>query len=618
MMMRQSRYWDGWKILTVAACTLPAVLAGCSAGLAPGSQSAPVTAVQPRLSGKVFGGQQPIFGAVIQLYAVGTTGVKSASTPLIATTVTSAQDGSFNITGDWNCTSNTAVYGTNPLLYMTATGGNPGLASVTNNTGIVLMAALGPCSGVTASTSVQLNELTTVAAAYALAPFALDATDIGAQGVNPVGLVNAFNTAGMLVSFATGAAPGSVPANGTVPVAELNTLANIAAACVNSAGTTGACPMLFSATAPAVGSMPANIFTALLNVAANPANQVATLLGISGTQPPFAPSFSTAPNDWSVALKYTGGGLSWPAGIAVDASGDVWVANASGSSVTEISPSGVLLTGAAGYGSGLYGVQAVAVDKTGNVWLADTLLSSAVKLSVSGGAVQSSASFTGGGISGPTSLAIDSQNNVWLSNFAGGTVTELSSQGTPIGSALTASGQMQAPIGISIDGSGNAWVADNALGSLFEFDRNQALVSTSGYTDNAMVAPVAIAFDASTHAWTVDNGNSGVSLFAAGGRSILTAPVTGGGLSMPSAVAVDGAGKVWVTNAATAGSLSELAYGQSAPVTASGLGVLNTPMALAIDASGSIWTANAGDNSVSEFVGMATPVTTPLAANAGP
>jgi hypothetical protein len=165
---------------------------------------------------------------------------------------------------------------------------------------------------------------------------------------------------------------------------------------------------------------------------------------------------------------------------------------------------------------------------------------------------------------------------------------------------------------------GNAWVADNALGSLFEFDRNQALVSTSGYTDNAMVAPVAIAFDASTHAWTVDNGNSGVSLFAAGGRSILTAPVTGGGLSMPSAVAVDGAGKVWVTNAATAGSLSELAYGQSAPVPSSGLGVLHTPMALAIDASGSIWTANAGDNSVSEFVGMATPVTTPLAANAGP
>jgi hypothetical protein len=82
---------------------------------------------------------------------------------------------------------------------------------------------------------------------------------------------------------------------------------------------------------------------------------------------------------------------------------------------------------------------------------------------------------------------------------------------------------------------------------------------------------------------------------------------------------VDGSGTVWVANGAAAGCISELAYGQSAPLSPSqGFGNLSAPSALAIDGSGDVWTANAGDNSVSEFVGIATPVAMPLAVNAGP
>jgi hypothetical protein len=34
---------------------------------------------------------------------------------------------------------------------------------------------------------------------------------------------------------------------------------------------------------------------------------------------------------------------------------------------------------------------------------------------------------------------------------------------------------------------------------------------------------------------------------------------------------------------------------------------------IAVDASGSVWTANSGDNTVSQFIGLATAVRTPLA-----
>jgi hypothetical protein len=37
-----------------------------------------------------------------------------------------------------------------------------------------------------------------------------------------------------------------------------------------------------------------------------------------------------------------------------------------------------------------------------------------------------------------------------------------------------------------------------------------------------------------------------------------------------------------------------------------------------VDLSGNVWTANAGDNSVSEIIGIAAPTIQPLAVTAGP
>jgi len=83
---------------------------------------------------------------------------------------------------------------------------------------------------------------------------------------------------------------------------------------------------------------------------------------------------------------------------------------------------------------------------------------------------------------------------------------------------------------------------------------------------------------------------------------------------VPTAVAYDGGGNAWFANSA---SISEFS-GSTAISPSAGYGTVSSPAGIAVDSSGNIWTTNSGDNSVSVFVGLGTPIVTPLAANVGP
>ena len=85
-----------------------------------------------------------------------------------------------------------------------------------------------------------------------------------------------------------------------------------------------------------------------------------------------------------------------------------------------------------------------------------------------------------------------------------------------------------------------------------------------------------------------------------------------------SGVATDGT-SIWVANDASAGALAQFSYSSTAPLSPiAGFGSLSSPTGVAVDASGSVWTTNSGSNTVSKFIGLAAPVTTPLAATVGP
>ncbi len=289
------RHWTSLRVVC-GFFLLSFLLGGCAQ-----NQPAKVTEPLVRHSG-VYGGVQPVIGAKLQLYEVGTTGDGSVATPLLKQPTASDADGNFDITGAYTCPSPSA------LVYITATGGNAGLGAGTNNTALALMAVLGPCGNLTASTFIHINELTTVAAVWSLAPFMSSYSSIGSGTTDAAALASAFTLASEYANTTTGTAPGlNVPAGTTVPVATLNTLANILSSCVNSAGGVAGdgsvCGTLFAAATPSGGTAPVEVIGAGLNIANNPTENVSVIMGLApAIGAPFVPTLSALPVDWTVNL----------------------------------------------------------------------------------------------------------------------------------------------------------------------------------------------------------------------------------------------------------------------------------------------------------------------------
>ena len=253
------------------------------------------------ISGNVHGGQQPISGATIQLYAPGNTGDGSSATPLFSAPVLTDSSGSFTF-GTFNCPSPTID------VYLTATGGNPGLQSGVTNSHIALMSAIGQCGSITTSTWFSVNELTTVAAVYSLAPFMQSYSAVGSAQLDSQLMTDSFAIAQEMVNTGTGATPGTgIPAGQTVPAQKLSALANILATCINSAGGNAGdgsvCGTLFSLATPLSRTPPEDTVQALLNIANNPTNQVLPIYLLSPSIAPFEPTLVSPPSDWTLSMN---------------------------------------------------------------------------------------------------------------------------------------------------------------------------------------------------------------------------------------------------------------------------------------------------------------------------
>lgn len=631
-----SRITGSAAALQLSLAGVALLLAGCGARLPADGPMA-----GPQLRGLVHGGQQPVSGAAIQLYAAGTTGYGSAATPLLSTPVLSGSDGSFSITGDYTCPSSTSQ------VYLVASGGNPGLVPGANNAALAMMAALGPCTFLNGgvytlnpASFITVNEETTVASVIALAQFMGDAAHVGTSSTNSTGLANAFGVAGNLVNSATGAALATTPAgNGTVPLTTLNTLANILATCVNSNGTTP-CTALFGLTTPSGGTAPLDTVQAMLEIALNPSLQVSALYALATPASPFQPTLTAAPNDWTIAVTYGGGGISNAVAIAVDAGGNAWVASnglaSNQSSVAVFGPAGAVLSGNTGYtGGGMSFSSDLAIDPSGNAWVSGYGNSNVVELSSSGAILSGPSGFTGTGLNFPAGIAVDGAGSAWVADQDSGFVVKISRSGAVLSESgvFPAPGAPQ-PFDVAIDTAGDAWIADESDRSLAELSNSGGVLSGSGgYTfSSGQIHPAKIAIDAQGNVWTNNFGSDVVKVSSAGallsptpGYPIcVAAPANNCTSSAPSYLAIDGGGHVWapvitrVFNTQT--SLFTTVAGVvelngSGAIVSGGTGYTGggafAPDALAVDGSGNLWAITA-NNTVSELLGVATPVVTPL------
>ena len=601
-------------------------LAGC-AGM-PGSNSSLTNSPQgAAISGKVHGGQNPIKGAHVYLMAVNTTGyggpgIAASSTNKSASVLTSGagqdslgyyvttdSNGDFNITGDYTCPTTWAH------TYLYAVGGDSGSGA---NSAITLVAPVGSCPGT--SEFITVNEVSTIASAYAFAGFASDPTHVStsSSAFDANAATNAANTIVSLENPNTGVAYATTPGgNGTVPQAEIDTLANILAACVNSTGSGSTqCSTLFM-NATSGGTQPTDTATAAVNIAHNPGANISNLIGLQTPTSPFQPmlSNSSPPNDFTIAVTYAGGGMNDPLGLAIDSTGDVWATNTNGgaNSLSKFGPLGVPISGNFGFtGGGLDGPYGIAIDSGGNVWAVNSSGNSLSEFNSSGSPV-SMAAYSGGGLASPTNICIDANGDLWIVNPGANNISEFSSSGTPAMGSPFSGGGIDADLDISCDAAGHVWIS-NFYAVLTELTTSGAPVTSGGYTGGGLNESYGIAIDRSGNVWTANAGNTSISEFNSNGVAQSgSGGFTGGGLNSPQYIAVDSAGNAWVANEGSH-SISEFNSSGTAITGSNGYQLPTTAVTreIAIDGSGNIWATSYNVDLLTEFIGLASPVVTPI------
>ncbi len=235
-----------------------------------------------------------------------------------------------------------------------------------------------------------------------------------------------------------------------------------------------------------------------------------------------------------------------PGGVAVDASGAVYVTNqgmygrvvklAPGSDTPTVLPF-----------TGLYQPQAVAVDSAGAVYVTD--FNHRVVMMAPGSNNQTQLPFTG--LRYPEGLVVDSAGSVYVADRGNDRVVKLPA-GTNTPTVLPFTG-LNNPDGVAVDGAGNVYVTDS--------DNNRVVKLAAGSTEQTVL------------------------------------PFTG--ISVPWGVVVDPAGNVYVSEHDN-NQVLKLPPSSNAP-TPLPLNGLNTPLQLALDKDNNVYVADRGNDRVAKL-----------------
>ncbi len=377
-------------------------------------------------------------------------------------------------------------------------------------------------------------------------------------------------------------------------------------------------------------------------------------------------SFGGGPRTYNDGGPATEAFLHLPMGVAADKSGNIFIADTGDNSVRKVTTDGIINTFAGDSFPGYFDKQGgtaidsefnkpsdVAVDSSGNVYIADTANQVVRKVTPDGATISTYAGSAASGFSGdngpadkaaltaPMALALDSSGNLYILTNGDGRIRKVDTKAviTTVAGAGTAGfadgdaakAQFYFPTGLAIDGSGNLFVADAlnmrirkvASGSVSTVAGN-GILSYSGDNGPALAAqlntPLGVAVDASGAVYVADAYNNVVRKVAKNG---VISNVAGNGqagnsdpqLDHPQAVAADPAGNVYIADTQNSRIRKVTAAGTGSNL--AGSDQFYTPTGVAADAAGNVYVADLSRNMVRRISAGGAVTTVAGTGNAG-
>ncbi|WP_139417883.1 hypothetical protein [Agromyces laixinhei] len=571
-----------------------AVVAMIAAIAAPATAPVPVAASErssvgasgrgPTIRGHVTIGDSAVEGATVELFVAGAT----AGTSTLLSSATTDRHGRFRVDVAGSVADS-------DVLYATSRGGSADDVAIPD--AVELAASLGDLRrGRTA-----INEMTTVAAGYSLAQFAV----AGVIGGPAPGLQNAALMPRNLVEPARGDPARFLTQypNGTSTetFATFNSLASIITGCALGAND---CEAFLDAATDAWGVRPETTWQAMTLLPTNPSGDAPGVFAQVPVDPEFTPVRASETAAWVIALRFYGNGRQFngPGNVAFDEQGRVWANN---NATWSRHPSRVCP-----------GTELFLLDPYERRQPMET--------------------FTGGGLNGAGfGISIDQQNHVWVGNFGftgsecraapptSNSVSEFGLDGAPIsGADGYLDGPLSWPQGVKPDVAGNIWIANCGNDSVVVYpdgDHSRSVVAGTG---------IPKAFDVAQNAqgsvFATSNGGDQVFGFASDGSPLPGSPFGGSDtFSKPLGAASDSLGNVWVSNSgiidipcssgetldAPALDLLPLLHGTIVRVGPDGSterfdgAGMTVPWGIAVDGDDNLWVANFAGRRLSHLCG---------------
>jgi len=247
-------------------------------------------------------------------------------------------------------------------------------------------------------------------------------------------------------------------------------------------------------------------------------------------------------------------GLSFPYGVAVDGSGNVYIADLENNRILKETLSASGYTQSTIPTSALFSPDGVAVDGGGNVYITDHDNNRVLKEtpSMEGYTESVVADSSINGIMNPGAVAVDGNGNVYFTTgITGSLYKETLSAGSYTQSIIPTPGASSNAFGLSgvaVDGNGNVYVVDSGNDQVLKETLSSGVFVQSILPVSGMVMPYGLTVDGSGNVYIVDLQGNQVIKETPSGSSYIQSVISTSSLDLPLAVAVDGGGNVYISD----------------------------------------------------------------------